>query len=107
MYNKATTLLSLPSPSTFCSTSVIPDPSTQFVNYYLPSLPQQSQTSTTVIATALVRAQPSNSSCGKPGHALDSQIAAGNTDRLPNMFECAVHLESLETIVRVEGEVAT
>ena len=56
--------------------------------------------------TIPVPVQPSTGFRGKLGHALDNQVAAGSEDRLPSMPECAVHLELLEAIVRVEGEVA-
>ncbi|KAJ2990959.1 hypothetical protein NUW58_g2702 [Xylaria curta] len=59
-----------------------------------------------MVATILVPVQPSTGFRGKLGPALDNQVAAGSVDRLPTVSECAVHLELLDAIVRVEGEVA-
>lgn len=59
------------------------------------------------MATAvLLPVQLSTGFRGKLGPALDSQVEAGSADHLPSVSECAVHLELLGAIVRVEGEVA-
>ncbi|KAI0515098.1 hypothetical protein F5B22DRAFT_201883 [Xylaria bambusicola] len=59
-----------------------------------------------MFATILVPNQPSTGFREKLGPALDNQVAAGSIDRLPSMSECAVHLELLDAIVRIEAEVA-
>ncbi|KAI1171973.1 hypothetical protein F4777DRAFT_582349 [Nemania sp. FL0916] len=58
-----------------------------------------------MVATLLVPVQPPASSRGKLGPALDNQPTVGDVDRLPSVYECAVHLELLDAIVHVEGEV--
>ncbi|KAI1305434.1 hypothetical protein F5Y03DRAFT_394965 [Xylaria venustula] len=57
-------------------------------------------------ATVLVPVQPPTGFREKLGPALSNQVAMSSVDRLPSMSECAVHLELLHAIVRVEGEVA-
>jgi len=59
-----------------------------------------------MVTTILVHDQPSTGFREKLGPALDSQFGASSAGCLPGMSECAVHLELLDAIVRVEGEVA-
>ncbi|KAI1856892.1 uncharacterized protein JN550_013599 [Neoarthrinium moseri] len=59
-----------------------------------------------MVTTTITRVQPALAFCEKLDSTKNHYIETGTSDRLPSVFECTVHLELLDAIVRVEGEVA-
>ncbi|KAI1736029.1 hypothetical protein F4680DRAFT_452263 [Xylaria scruposa] len=58
-----------------------------------------------MVAAILSPVQLSTSNREELALTFDKQLEAGQADRLPSISECAVHLELLDAIVHVEGQV--